>query len=171
LSNLLTELKDQETINKFSDLEAALNATGLRYTRWSTARFAKEQYALWCQGRKTLDETNAARLSADMNVIVEWTGKDEKKHSDNDYSVTECDGYKKKSQHQSLVAVDYVVLTKQGNPTWDYVKYCVEYRALRDIATALGFNCGGSWMKLPNKKDSPYISVNLGWDPPHIQIG
>jgi hypothetical protein len=171
LSNKLEDLKDEETIEKFIQLEAAFDAQNIRYIRHSTKRFDKEQYALWCQGRKSLIETNLARLQANMNPIIEWIDKNGKRHSDNDYTITECDGYKYKSLHQSGEAVDYVVLTKDKKPTWDYIKYCVEYRALRDIGTALGFNCGGNWMKKADGSDSPYIKVNLGWDPPHFQVG
>jgi hypothetical protein len=162
LSNLLEDLKDNETIEKFVQLEAAFDAQGLRYARWSTARFLIEQQALYAQGRFQLDHVNDLRVKAGLSLLSA---------KDNTYTITECDGIKYKSAHQSLVATDYVILTKQGNPTWDYITYCVEYRALRDIGTAMGFNCGGNWMKLPNGNDSPYIKVNLGWDPPHIQVG
>jgi hypothetical protein len=161
LSNLLEDLKDQDTINKFIDLEATYDAQGIRYVRWSTKRFVNEQYALWCQGRKSLIETNDARLLAGMSPI---------KPAENLYTVTECDGIKYKSKHQDGTAVDYVILDKRGNPTWDYIAYSSEYRALRDIGIAMGFDCGGSWLKMSNGKDSPYIKVNLGWDPPHIQV-
>jgi hypothetical protein len=162
LSNLLADLKDEETIDKYIQLEAAFDGQGIKYVRWATKRFTNEQYALWCQGRKSLLETNAARFAADMPPL---------NAADNLYTVTECDGTIHKSQHQFGNAVDYVVLDKYGKPTWDYINYASEYRALRDVGTALGFNCGGSWMKMDNGKDSSYIKVNLGWDPPHIQVG
>lgn len=162
MSNRLEDLKDQVTIDKFVTLEAAFNAQGIRYARWSTARFTIEQQALHAQGRFDLDYVNNLRLQAKLQPI---------QPNENKYTITECDGIKYKSAHQSLVAVDYVVLTKQGNPTWDYITYYKEYRAIADIGKALGFNCGGNWLKLPNGNDSPYIKVGLGWDPPHIQIG
>jgi hypothetical protein len=171
MSNLLTDLKDEITIEKFVQLEAAYDSQGIRYVRWSTKRFIEEQAALYAQGRKSLEYVNNLRIIAKMEPIEIWIDKNGKNRSDNDFTVTEADGIKNKSQHQFGNAVDYVILTKYKDPTWDYIKYCEEYRALRDIGKALGFNCGGSWLKLPNGKDSPYIKVNLGWDPPHIQIG
>jgi hypothetical protein len=171
MSNLLQDLKDEVTTERFIQLEAAYDSQGIRYVRWSTKRFDAEQIALYAQGRKPLEYVNNLRIVVGMDIIEEWIDKKGNKHSDNDYTVTEADGVRNKSQHQFGNAVDYVILTKQGNPTWDYIKYCEEYRALRDIGKALGFNCGGSWMKMPNGKDSPYIKVGLGWDPPHIQIG
>lgn len=162
MSNLLQDLATEEIIDKFIQLEAAFDGQGVKYVRWSTKRFLEEQYALWCQGRKPLAETNNARIVADLPPLDP---------SDNLYTVTECDGTNHKSQHQFGNAVDYVILDKRGRPTWDYINYATEYRALRDIGTALKFNCGGSWMKMTNGHDSPYIKVNLGWDPPHIQVG
>lgn len=162
MSVYLEELRDEETKNRFIDLEATFNAQGMRYIRWATIRFDKEQYALWCQGRKPLYETNNNRIEAGLSIISE---------SENKNIVTSCDGYKIKSQHQFGNAVDYVILDRRGNPTWDYINFASEYRALRDIGTTLGFNCGGSWMKHSDSKDSEYIKVNLGWDPPHIQLG
>jgi hypothetical protein len=162
MSNLLSDLKDAETINKFEQLEAALDGQGVKYVRFSTKRFQIEQQALYAQGREPLITVNSLREQAGMPQLSP---------ADNLYTVTECDGVKNKSQHQFGNAVDYVILSKKGNPTWDYINYATEYRALRDIGTALGFNCGGSWMKQNNGKDSPYMKVNLGWDPPHIQVG
>lgn len=162
MSNLLEDLKDLETIEKFVQLEAAYDAQGIRYVRFSTKRFTIEQQALYAQGRFELNYVNDLRIKAGLYLLSP---------KENTYTVTNCDGIKYKSQHQYGNAVDYVILNKLKNPTWDYVKYCSEYRALRDIGTALGFNCGGSWMKQSNGKDSPYSNVDLGWDPPHIQVG
>jgi hypothetical protein len=162
MSNLLSDLKDEETINKFEQLEAAYDGQGIKYVRWSTKRFQIEQQALFAQGRENLITVNNLREQAGLGLL---------NASDNLYTVTNCDGLKTKSRHQFGDAVDYVILNKYGKPTWDYVTYCSEYRALRDVGTALGFNCGGSWLKQLNGNPSPYISVNLGWDPPHVQIG
>jgi hypothetical protein len=162
VSNLLEDLKDEETIEKFIQLEAAYNGQGIKYVRWSTKRFDIEQKALYAQGRSSLLIVNALRNNAGLHLI------DDKENS---YTITNCDGIKTKSQHQFGNAVDYVILNKYKNPTWDYINFATEYRALRDIGTALGFNCGGSWLKQSDGKDSPYIKVNLGWDPPHIQVG
>lgn len=162
MSNLLTDLKDDETIEKFIQLEAAFDGQNIRYVRWSTKRFTTEQQALYAQGREPLNAVNILRERTNLPFISA---------SENMYTVTNCDGIKIKSQHQFGNAVDYVILDKYGNPTWKYVIFCEEYRAIRDVGTALGFNCGGSWMKQGNGKDSPYINVDLGWDPPHIQVG
>lgn len=135
---------------------------GPRCMLYSTARTTAEQVAMYAQGREPLDRVNAKRLLADMPPIVEYVGKNGKVRSDNDYTITNADGIKIKSAHQSLEAMDIVVLTEAGRPTWDYKRYADEYRLLRDIGREHGLECGADWAPIDTE-------TGLGWDPPHFQ--
>lgn len=130
-------------------------AHGPRCMIYNTARTEAEQVALYAQGREEFTRVNALRVLAGMRTIAP---------SENLYTVTNADGIHHKSAHQSLEALDIVVLNERGNPTWDYVHYADEYKALRDIGREHGLDCGGDWLD-----GSPYAAVGLGWDPPHFQ--
>lgn len=79
--------------------------------------------------------------------------------------VSKCDGYKKKSFHQSGLAVDLVPWVN-GNPTWDekccfflsgaFMTYCKERR--------LPITSGSDWDGDGNLKEKD------SWDPCHFQI-
>ena len=133
---------------------------GLPVLLFQTLRTTAEQAAFWAQGRRELSVVNELRALADMPPIGE---------AENRYTITNCDGIKTRSAHQSGRAMDIVALDEHGNPTWDYVRYAETYRAIRDAALKCGADPGGAWMKQADGSPSPYARVGLGWDPPHVQ--
>ena len=133
---------------------------GLPVLLFQTLRTTAEQAAFWAQGRRELSVVNELRALADLPPIGE---------AENRYTITNCDGIKVRSAHQSGRAMDIVALDGHGNPTWDYVRYADTYRAIRDAALKCGADPGGAWMKQPDGSPSPYARVGLGWDPPHVQ--
>ena len=56
--------------------------------------------------------------------------------------ITNCDGYKKKSNHQSGLAKDVIILDKTGKEIWDHIP---EYDILGEIWERLGGKWGGRW--------------------------
>ena len=133
---------------------------GLPVLLFQTLRTTAEQAAFWAQGRRELSVVNELRAIADLPPIGE---------AENRYTITNCDGIKVRSAHQSGRAMDIVALDEHGNPTWDYVRYAETYKAIRDAAQKCGADAGGAWMKQPDGSPSPYAKVGLGWDPPHVQ--
>ena len=133
---------------------------GLPVLLFQTLRTTAEQAAFWAQGRRELSVVNELRAIADLPPIGE---------AENRYTITDCDGIKVRSAHQSGRAMDIVALDARGNPSWDYVRYAETYKAIRDAALKCGADPGGSWMKRSNGSPSPYARVGLGWDPPHVQ--
>ncbi len=68
-----------------------------------------------------------------------------------EHIVTNCDGYKRRSKHQSSLAADFVPF-KGGQPDW---KVDLEHWGyLGHIAHVHGLEWGGDWQKL---KDLPHI--------------
>lgn len=112
---------------------------------------AEEQRCYFLQGRATLEEANAARARAHMRPLLA---------KENGYTVTRCDGYKVKSNHQGGRALDIVPKDENGNPTWNYAKYAQEYRAIARVMKDAGFRCGADWPPIDKV-------TGLGWDPPH----
>lgn len=133
---------------------------GLPVLLFQTLRTTAEQVAFYAQGRRELSVVNEFRALADLPPIGE---------AENRYTITNCDGIKTRSAHQSGRAMDIVALDGHGNPTWDYVRYAETYKAIRDAAQKCGADAGGAWMKQPDGSPSPYARVGLGWDPPHVQ--
>ncbi len=140
----------------------------------STGRIYLEQYALWCQGRKSLEETNEARrkateAGADMPPIVEYMGRDKKTHSDNDYTVTNCDGTRLadsgsgRSAHQLGIALDVVPdmdPSEKERPGWPPISD-PRWNQIATIFEKHGFESGLRWTKEKDGLDS---------DPPHYQL-
>jgi hypothetical protein len=137
---------------------ATLKERGVRCIVWDAGRTTAAQVALFAQGRETLAEVNRLRSIADMPPIDA---------ADNTYTVTDCDGVTRKSRHQSLEALDIVVLDSKGRPAWNYINHSDEYKQIADIAAEFGLDSGARWMKRADGSPSPYASVGLGWDPPH----
>jgi hypothetical protein len=161
---------DATVVPKFLALEAGLQKAAIKYVRFDAGRTVDEQIARFAQHRGTLVLVNLLRKKAGLAPIVEYDGKDGKKHSDNDFTSTDCDGINTPSNHQSGRAADYVVLDEKGRATWDYRKYAAQYKAIAEVARGLGFLCGADWMKKPDGNSSPYADVGLGWDPPHHEL-
>jgi len=142
---------------------------GIQVVVTYTGRIQLEQYALWCQGRKTLAETNAARLAAtkagaNMPPIVEYMGKDKKTHSDNDYTVTNCDGTSLakggtgRSIHQLLKAIDAVPdldPSEKQTPGWP-VGSDPRWEKIAENFEKHGFEWGGRWTKEKDGIDPDY---------------
>ena len=119
---------------------AALKAQQIPHVVTSTRRTAKEQYALWCQGRKPLDEVNAARLDALMPSIGA---------ADNTYVVTKADGKAVLSNHQSGLAMDVVPMNRYGEPVWPYPSD-PRWERIAAVGEALGLEWGGRWKDFPD---------------------
>ncbi len=142
---------------------ARLKADGIQVVVSYTLRTALEQYALWCQGRKTLAETNAARAAAtaagaEMPPIREYMGRDKKTHSDNDYTVTNCDGRRVseggtgRSPHQTGRALDVVPDLDPGEaqlPGWP-PESDPRWAVIAAAFKAEGFEWGGDWEDFPD---------------------
>jgi len=120
-----------------------------------TLRTDAEQIALYAQGRKTLKEVNALRAVAGLYQIKEYLGKDKKTHSDNDYSVTNCDGVKNKSPHQGGTAIDVVPLVS-GAAVWPSPSD-PRWKGISDVFKKHGFEWGGDWHSFP---DLPHYQMN-----------
>lgn len=145
-------------------LRSALQELGeecIPHALWCTARSQPEQTAQWVQGRYDLHLVQLLRKAAGMRPLSP---------SENNYTITECDGVDTPSAHQGRRATDIVALDETGRPTWNYRRYASRYKAIKAIMARHGFECGGDWMTLPNGKPSPYADVGLGWDPPHYQM-
>jgi peptidoglycan L-alanyl-D-glutamate endopeptidase CwlK len=139
-----------------------------------TYRIRLEQYALWCQGRQPLAETNAARLAAtlagaNMPPIIEYMGRDKKTHSDNDNIVTNCNGTKiseggtGESAHQKRTALDVVPdldLSEKERPGWP-VASDPRWEEIAIVFEEWGFEWGGRWTKEKDGIDPDY---------PHYQL-
>jgi len=68
--------------------------------------------------------------------------------------VTNCDGYRKKSNHQSGKAFDIVPVDDKGQILWNDSQ---KFRQIADLAVSLGLSAGFYWRKF---KDSPHIELN-----------
>lgn len=68
--------------------------------------------------------------------------------------VTHCDGYRKKSNHQSGRAFDIVPVDAKGQILWNDSN---KFRQIADLAVSLGLSAGFYWKKFA---DSPHIELN-----------
>jgi len=131
---------------KILEFERRLNEAGLsHFKKCCTFRSQLEQDALYMQGRKPLEEVNAARLEVGLAAITE---------AQNKRKVT----WKKVSIHTKREAVDYFILLDGA--------YCYDLKAdinnddipdwekFGQIAEECGLTWGGRW-KTP--------------DPSHVQ--
>lgn len=135
-----------------------LKRDGVQVVVTSTLRTKDEQAALFAQGRKSLEEVNALRKKAGMYEIKEYLGKDKKIHSDNEYTVTNCNGVKKseggtgRSPHQSGLALDVVPdldETDKQVPGWP-APSDQRWNKIADVFKRHGFEWGGDWTDLPD---------------------
>lgn len=103
----------------------------------STLRTEAEQAALFAQGRQLLPTVNMLRSAADLPPIGA---------GDNSYTVTNADGVKDKSNHQSGRAIDIVPVNGQDNPVWpDHSD--VRWQMICVVMKEHGFKWGGDWTK------------------------
>ena len=126
---------------------AALKDAGILFAITSTRRTWEEQFALYAQGRKSLDEVNVLRDKAKMPRI---------KEVDNTYVVTNCDGIKIKSRHQSGRAIDVVPADERGNPHWP-PPYDGRWGKIAWVMKRFGFSWGGDWIQF---RDLPHYEIN-----------
>lgn len=123
----------------------ALNRFDIPHAVTSTLRSVDEQAALYAQGRQALDRVNALREKAGMYPCT---------LSENNYTVTNCDGVKVKSNHQGGRALDIVPLNDQGSPTWP-PGGDPRWQKIADIMKGQGFQWGGDW----TNKDMPHFEM------------
>ena len=108
-------------------------------------RTEQEQYALYCQGRESLDIVNEARKLAGMSPLPA---------SENTYTVTKCDGKTTKSPHQSGLAVD-IVPAHGGVPYWP-AENDIAWAPIAQAMKAHGFKWGGEWESF---RDCPHYQM------------
>ena len=118
---------------------ADLNARNIPVVVTSTLRTQDEQAALYAQNRESLEAVNAKRAKAGMYRLVE---------SENKYTVTNADGIKHKSNHQSGKALD-VVPSQGGNPVWPQPSD-PRWSQIAAVFKLHGFEWGGEWKDFPD---------------------
>ena len=118
---------------------ADLKARGVPVVVTSTLRTLEEQKALYAQGRKSLEEVNELRKVAGLYRLVA---------SENSYTVTNADGVKHKSNHQSGKALD-AVPEQGGNPVWPPASD-IRWKQIAGVFQQHGFAWGGEWKDLPD---------------------
>jgi hypothetical protein len=124
---------------------------GVKLVIIETYRSAEEQFALYAQGRKSLEDVNYLRKQAGLPSLSKY---------DNNHTVTEADGIHNKSKHQSRKACDIWYANKMGDPDWT-VKDPVRIKSFGAIAKRLGMAWGGDFP--PLDKDE------IGWDANHVE--
>lgn len=124
----------------------ALKAAGIPFAVTSTLRTEAEQMALFAQGRDPLVTVNMLRSQAGMPSIGT---------ADNAYTVTNADGTRYKSNHQSGRALDITPVNAEGNPTWpDHSD--PRWLQIAAVMKANGFQWGGDW---PRFIDLPHYEI------------
>jgi peptidoglycan L-alanyl-D-glutamate endopeptidase CwlK len=126
-----------DTQEKLSAAIADMKSNGIKFFIDSTLRTTEEQQALYAQGRQPLEIVNEKRKIAGLTPIVE---------RENKYTVTNCDGIKIKSRHQSGKAVDIVPIDTRGNPYWPSI-FSSAWMLISTCMKKQGFAWGGNWTK------------------------
>ena len=129
----------------------ACAAAGLRIVTTFTTRTDAEQWALWLQGRRELEEVNDARQAAGMPAIS---------RGQNSRQVTNCDGFAKRSRHQDGDAYDLAIMNSKGAIDWHAPAQLV--KLMGELGEAQGLEWGGRW--------APLNADGIGWDPWHFQM-
>ena len=82
--------------------------------------------------------------------------------------VSQCDGYKKVSKHQSGKALDFYAYVN-GRASWDPEHLAIIATAYFQAASILGYKIrwGGLWKK---KKPTYINGIPYGWDMGHIEL-
>jgi peptidoglycan LD-endopeptidase CwlK len=120
--------------------DAELDLLGIKHKSISGLRTDKEQWALWCQGRKDLAGVNETRAAVGWKPISAIENK---------YTVTRCDGYKVKSNHQGGRAIDKVPINDKGWPVWPGLSD-QRWIKIAEIMKKHGFRWGGDWKDFPD---------------------
>lgn len=122
-----------------------------RFRVVETLRTREVQIAYHAQGRLPLEQVNALRASADLPPIDE---------ARNASTITNCDGIKTLSPHQSGLALDvYPVIG--GRIAWVVSPGTAPaWLSLGEVGESVGLEWGGRWAP---------IRYGVGWDAPHFQ--
>ena len=105
----------------------------------STKRTLEEQQALYAQGRAKIEAVNTLRKIACMPIIT---------LAENAKTVTNCDGVRNKSNHQSGNALDIVPL--EGHyPKWPSGND-PRWLQIAEVMEKHGFIWGGRWKNFPD---------------------
>jgi len=145
VSKLLEDLIPEALFKAVHGINMLQNR-GIPFVVTSTKRTADEQYALWLQGRGELEMVNEARRVAGMRPI---------NASENDYTVTKCDGVTFKSRHQGGRALDVVPADARGNPVWPPASDS-RWGQIAEVMKLNGFAWGGEWTVFP---DLPHYEI------------
>ena len=141
----LTGLKIQ-TVNALMMACKDMDDQCIKY--WISGAFRSTEYqqALFAQGREPLESVNARRKTAGYPPIGA---------ADNTYTVTNCDGIKNKSNHQSGLAVDVVPVNAAGTPYWPAPGNAAWLPIIAAMKKA-GFQSGSEWKNFP---DWPHYEI------------
>ena len=123
-----------DTQKRLASAMAEMRLAGVDFFVSSTLRTSAEQAAYFAQGRSSLEIVNSLRSAAGMTPITS---------AENTYKVTNCDGVKYKSVHQSGNAVDIVPL-ENGRPVWPELSDA-RWHTIALIMQSHGFRWGGDW--------------------------
>lgn len=118
---------------------AELQTLKIPHVVTSTKRTEAEQAALYAQGRAKIEAVNELRKRAAMPWIS---------LAENKYTVTNCDGVRTKSNHQSGDALDVVPL-EGTKPVWPPATD-PRWEKIADVFKKYGFEWGGDWEKFPD---------------------
>jgi peptidoglycan L-alanyl-D-glutamate endopeptidase CwlK len=128
-----------ETYFLANEALAEMQAKSIPHVVTSTKRTEAEQAALYAQGRAKIEAVNELRKRACMpNITL----------AQNQNTVTNCDGVRKKSAHQSGDALDIVPL-KGHYPVWPGPDD-PRWLAIAEIMEKHGFDWGGRWKEFPD---------------------
>lgn len=138
VSNRLIELNAETYFLANAAIEE-LRRLGIDHAVISTKRTVDEQAALYSQGRERLEVVNEKRQLARMPKISE---------KENAYTVTNCDGVRAKSNHQSGNALD-IVPVENHRPIWPNPSD-PRWQQIADVMVKHGFEWGGTWPQFPD---------------------
>jgi peptidoglycan L-alanyl-D-glutamate endopeptidase CwlK len=128
-----------ETYFLANEALAELQELKIPHAVTSTKRTLDEQAALYLQGRAKINVVNAKRNVAGMHPISE---------KENTYTVTNCDGVRNKSNHQSGDALDIVPL-EGTRAVWPSPKD-PRWLSIAEVMERHGFEWGGRWKNFPD---------------------
>lgn len=79
-----------------------------------------------------------------------------------------CDGYNKKSNHQSGSALDFYAYV-DGHASWEHHHLAMVAAAFLQAASILGYQLswGGFW---PSRTPKFINGIPYGWDCPHVEL-
>jgi peptidoglycan L-alanyl-D-glutamate endopeptidase CwlK len=152
----MTKLDPQARV-KLENFLGELTRWGLKHRVTETLRTQEVQEAYFAQGREPLDVVNTKRKTAGLPPISS---------GENQRTITNADGVKFPSSHQSGKAVDLFPLNINGGIWWGFTPQDQVWLALMQLIGAVakkhGLIWGGDWKKDP--KDL------IGWDPWHVEV-